>query len=106
MRRVSLLVAFTLLTAVFAPGTARAAPPRVTAPPAAVVAPQLQRQLDAAGQDEMVKAIVVLKSQADLASVHKLARKNRPGAAARILRARADLTQRCLLYTSPSPRDS
>jgi subtilisin family serine protease len=61
-----------------------------------VVAPQLQRQLDAAGQDEMVKAIVVLKSQADLASVHKLARKNRPGAAARILRAQADLTQRPL----------
>jgi subtilisin family serine protease len=44
----------------------------------------------------MVKAIVVLKSQADLASVHGLARKNRPGAAARILRARADLTQRSL----------
>jgi subtilisin family serine protease len=44
----------------------------------------------------MVKAIVVLKSQADLASVRGLARKNRPGAAARILRARADLTQRSL----------
>src|SRR5262249_10335411 len=46
--------------------------------------------------DEMVKAIVVLKSQADLTSVRSLARKNRPGAAARILRARADLTQRRL----------
>jgi subtilisin family serine protease len=61
-----------------------------------VIAPQLQSQLDAAGQDEMVKAIVVLKSQADLTSVRSLARKNRPGAAARILRARADLTQRPL----------
>jgi subtilisin family serine protease len=61
-----------------------------------VVAPQLQRELDAAGRGEMVKAIVVLKSQADLASLHGLPRKNRPGAAARILRARADLTQRSL----------
>ena len=89
MRRVSLLLALTLLAAVLAPGSARAALPRVTALPSAVVAPQLQRQLDAAGHNEMVKAIVVLKSQADLASVHKLARKNRPGAAARILRAHA-----------------
>jgi len=96
MRRVSLLLALTLLTTVLASGTAaaQAAPPRVAALRAAVVAPQLQ--LDTAGQDEMVKAIVVLKSQADLAGVHKLARKNRPGAAARILRARADLTQRPL----------
>jgi len=99
MRRVSLVLALTLLTAVLASGTAaaRAAAPRVAALPAAVVAPQLQAQLDTAGQDEMVKAIVVLKSQADLTSVQKLARKNRPGAAARILRARAELTQRALL---------
>ena len=96
MRRVSLLLALALLTTVLASGTALAAPPRVAALPAAVVAPQLQLQLDAANHDEMVKAIVVLKSQADLASVHKLNRKNRPGAAARILRAQADLTQRSL----------
>ena len=98
MRRFSLLLALTLLTTVLASGTAagRAAAPRVAALRAAVVAPQLQQQLDAAGQDEMVEAIVVLKSQADLASVRRLARKNRPGAAARILRARADLTQRPL----------
>src|SRR5262245_64085560 len=98
MRRVSLLVALTLLTTVLASATtaARAAPARAAALPVAVVAPQLQRQLDAAGQDEMVEAIVVLKSQADLASVRGLSRKDRPGAAARILRARADLTQRPL----------
>jgi subtilisin family serine protease len=98
MRRASLLFALTLLTTVLATGTAPgwAAQPRVAAPRAAVVAPQLQRQLDAAGQDEMVKAIVVLKSQADLTSVRGLVRKNRPGAAARILRARAGLTQRSL----------
>jgi subtilisin family serine protease len=97
MKRVSLLVILTLLTTVLASGmaTGRAAP-RVAALRAAVVAPQLQRQLDAAGQDEMVEAIVVLKSQADLASVRLLPRENRPGAAARILRARADLTQRPL----------
>jgi subtilisin family serine protease len=96
MRRVSLLLALTLLATVLASGTAtgRAAPLRVAALRPAVVAPQLQ--LDAAGQDEMVEAIVVLKSQADLASVRRLARKNRPGAAARILRGRADLTQRPL----------
>jgi len=99
MRRVSLLLAaLTLLTTVLASSTAAsgAAQPRVAALRAAVVAPQLQPQLDAAGRDEMVEAIVVLKSQADLASVRGLARKNRPGAAARILRARADLTQRPL----------
>jgi subtilisin family serine protease len=75
---------------------ARAEAPGVAALRAAVVAPQLQLQLDAATQNEMVKTIVVLKSQADLAGMHKLARKNRPGAAARLLRARADLTQRPL----------
>lgn len=97
MRRVILVLALTLLTAVLASGTAAAqAAPRVAALRSAVVAPQLQLQLDAAGQDEMVDAIVVLKSQADLTSVRGLARKNRPGAAARILRARADLTQRPL----------
>ena len=98
MRRVSLLLALTLLTTVLASGTAagQAAPPRVAGLRAAVVALQLQLQLDAADQDEMVEAIVVLKSQADLASVRRLARKNRPGAAARILRAHADLTQRPL----------
>ena len=97
MRRACLFLALTLLTTVLASGTAAAwAAPRAAGLRAAVVAPQLQRQLDAVGQDEMVKAIVVLKSQADLASVHKLARKNRPGAAARILRAQADLTQRPL----------
>jgi subtilisin family serine protease len=97
MKRVSLLVILTLLTTVLASGMAtRRAAPRVAALRAAVVAPQLQRQLDAAGQDEMVEAIVVLKSQADLASVRLLPRENRPGAAARILRARADLTQRPL----------
>ena len=95
MRRFSLLLALTLLMTVFASGTAAGrAAPRVAALRAAVVAPQLQ--LDAAGQNKMVEAIVVLKSQADLASVRGLARKNRPGAAARILRARADLTQRPL----------
>ena len=98
MRRVTLLLALTLLTTVLVSGTAAAqAAPRVAGLRAAVVAPQLQQQLDAAGQDEMVEAIVVLKSQADLTSVSRLARKNRPGAAARILRARADLTQRRLL---------
>ena len=98
MRRASLLLALTLLISVLATGTAPgwAAQPRVAALRAAVVAPQLQRQLDAPGQDEMVKAIVVLKSQADLTGVRGLARKNRPGAAARILRARAGLTQRSL----------
>jgi len=98
MRRASLLLALTLLTTVLATGTAagQTATPRVAALRAAVVAPQLQRQLDAAGQDEIVQAIVVLTSQADLTSVHKLARKNRPGAAARILRAHASLTQRSL----------
>jgi subtilisin family serine protease len=96
MRRFSLLLALTLLATMLASGTAWAAPPRVDALRAAVVAPQLQRQLGAAGRDQMVKAIVVLKSQADLGSVRGLARKNRPGAAARILRARADLTQRAL----------
>src|SRR5690348_7154603 len=98
MRRACLFLALTLMTMVLAPGTAAAwAAPRAAGLQAAVVAPQLQRQLNAAGQDEMVKVIVVLKSQADLASVRGLARKNRPGAAARILRARADLTQRSLL---------
>src|SRR5262249_56347236 len=97
MRRVSLLLALALVTTVLASGMARAEAPRGAALPAAVVAPQLQMQLDAANQNEMVKAIVVLKSQADLGGVHKLARKNRPGAAARLLRARADLTQRSLL---------
>src|SRR5215469_1948954 len=97
MRRASLFLALTLLATVLASGTAAGwAAPRAAGLRAAVVAPQLQRQLDAVGQDEMVKAIVVLKSQADLASVHRLARKDRPGAAARILRAHADLTQRAL----------
>jgi hypothetical protein len=97
MRRVSLLLALTLLTTALASGTATGrASPGVAALRTAVVAPQLQLQLDSAGQDEMVEAIVVLKSQADLASVRLLPRENRPGAAARILRARADLTQRPL----------
>lgn len=97
MRGARLFLALTLLTTVLASGAAAAwAAPRAAGPQAAVVAPQLQRQLDAAGQGEMVKVIVVLKSQADLASVRGVARKNRPGAAARILRARADLTQRPL----------
>ena len=98
MRRASLLIALTLLTTVLVSGTAaaQAVTPRMAALRAAVVDPQLQRQLDTASQGEMVKAIVVLKSQADLTSVRSLARKNRPGAAARILRARADLTQRPL----------
>jgi subtilisin family serine protease len=98
MRRATLLVVLTLLATVLASGTAAvpAAPSRAAALRAAVIAPQLQRQLDAAGQDTVVEAIVVLKSQADLASVRGLARKDRPGAAARILRARADLTQRPL----------
>jgi len=98
VRRAGLLIALTILTTVFGSATAagQAAPPRMAVLRAAVVAPQLQRQLDAAGQDGMVQAIVVLKSQADLASVHRLARQNRPGAAARILRARAALTQRPL----------
>jgi len=96
MRRFGLLLALALIATVITSGTVRAAPHRVAALRAAVIAPQLQRQLGAAGRDEMVKAIVVLKSQADLASVHGLARKNRPGAAARILRAHADLTQRSL----------
>ena len=95
MRRVSLLLAFALVASVLASSTARAAPPRAAALRAAVVAAQLQLRLDAAGQSEMVKAIVVLKSQADLAGVHKLARKNRSGAAARVLRA---------MPTSPSVR--
>ena len=95
MRRLSLLLAFALLTTVLASGMARAEAAGV-AFRAAVVAPQLKLQLDAASQNEMVKTIVVLKSQADLTGVHKLARKNRPGAAARLLRARADLTQRSL----------
>ena len=96
MRRVSLLLAFALVASVLASSTARAAPPRAAALRAAVVAAQLQLRLDAAGQSEMVKAIVVLKSQADLAGVHKLARKNRSEAAARVLRAHADLTQSSL----------
>ena len=95
MRRLSLLLAFALLTTVLASGMARAEAAGV-AFRAAVVAPQLKLQLDAASQNEMVKTIVVLKSQADLTGVHKLARKNRPGAAARALRAHADLTQRSL----------
>jgi subtilisin family serine protease len=96
MKRVNLILALTLLTTLLASGTAvgRAATPRVAAPQAAAVAPQPQPGL--AGQDEMVRAIVVLKSQADLASVRGLARKNRPGAAARILRAHASLAQRPL----------
>src|SRR5215468_5162685 len=96
MRRLSLLLAFALLTTVLASSMARAEAPGVAASRAAVVAPQLKQQLDAASQNEMVKTIVVLKSQADLTGVHKLARKNRPGAAARLLHARADLTQRSL----------
>src|SRR5262249_60874807 len=78
--RVRLLVAPPLRTTVLASGTAaaRAAPARAAALRAAVVAPQLQRQLDAAGQDTMVEAIVVLKSQADLTSVRGPARKDRP----------------------------
>ena len=105
MRRACLFLALTLMTMVLAPGTAAAwAAPRAAGLQAAVVAPRLQRQLNAAGQDEMVKVIVVLKSQADLASVRGLARKNRPGAAARILRARADHTQRPLRYGAhPGP---
>jgi subtilisin family serine protease len=96
MRRFGLLLALTLAATALASGTARAEPHQVAALRAAVIAPQLQRQLDAAGQDQMVRAVVVLKSQADLTSVRGLARKNRPGAAARILRGRADLTQRSL----------
>ena len=99
MRRVSLLIALTLVATVLVPGAAAswaAAPPRTTALPAVLVDPQLQHQLDTASPDNMVEAIVVLKSQADLASVRGVAKKNRPGAAARILRARADLTQRGL----------
>ena len=72
MRRISLLLALALLTTLLASGTARAAPPRVAALRAAVVAPQLQVRLDAAGQNEMVKTIVVLKSQADLAGVQRI----------------------------------
>ena len=98
MRRAGLLLALILLATVFGSATAagQAAPPRVAAPRGAVVAPQLQRQLDAAAKNEMIRAIVVLRPQADLTSVRGLARENRPGAAARILRARADLTQRPL----------
>jgi subtilisin family serine protease len=90
VRRASLVAALALLTTVLATGTA-AAPAGAAALRGAVIAPQLQ--LGAVGQDETVEAIVVLKSQADLTSVHRLARENRPGAAARILRSRADLTQ-------------
>ena len=98
MRRVSLLIALTLMTTVLVPGAAAswAAPLRTTALPAALVDPHLRQELDTASRDKMVEAIVVLKSQADLASVRGVAKKHRPGAAARILRARADLTQRGL----------
>jgi subtilisin family serine protease len=98
VRRAGLLLALTLLATVFGSATAagQAAPPRVAALRGAVVAPELQRQLDAAAQNEMIRAIVVLRPQADLTSLRGLARENRPGAAARILRARADLTQRPL----------
>jgi len=98
MRRVSLLVAVTLLITLVAPSAATgwAAPaPQGAARPTAVVDPLLQRQFDA-GSDRMVDAIVVLTSQADLTSVRGMARKSRPGAAVRILRARADLSQRGL----------
>jgi subtilisin family serine protease len=99
MRRVSLLVAATLLIALVAPSAATGwAAPALQGPvrPTAAVDPLLQRQLDAAVPGRLVKAIVVLKSQADLTNVGGVTRKNRPGAAARILRGRADLTQRGL----------
>ena len=72
MKRATLLLALALLTTVLASGTAQAEAPRVAAPPAAVVVQQLQQRLDAAGQNEMVKTIVVLKSQADLAGVQRI----------------------------------
>ena len=99
MRRVSLLVAATLLITLVAPSAATGwAAPALQGPvrPTAAVDPLLQRQLDAAAPGRLVKAIVVLKSQADLTNVRGVTRKNRPGAAARILRGRADLTQRGL----------
>ena len=98
MRRVSLPLVLALVTIVLATGASAssAAPPPWAVLRVSVVAPQLQQQLDAASPDGMVKAIVVLKSQADLSSLRGLARKNRPGAAARILRTRADVTQRPL----------
>lgn len=99
MRRLTLLVALALLTTLLAPSAATgwAAPAlQGAARPAAAVAPLLQRQLDAAAADRMVEAIVVLRSQADLGGVQGFSRENRPGAAARILRARADTTQRGL----------
>jgi subtilisin family serine protease len=99
MRRVSLLVAATLLITLVAlsAATGWAAPAlQGAARPTAAVDPLLQEQLDAAGPGRMVDAIVVLKSQADLTSVRGMTRKSRPGAAARILRARADLSQRGL----------
>src|SRR5262245_55151894 len=98
MRRVGLLVAVTLLITLVAPSAATgwAAPaPQGAARPTAVVDPLLQRQFDA-GSDRMVDAIVVLTSQADLTSVRGMARKSRPGAAVRLLRARADHSQRGL----------
>ena len=86
MRRVSLLVAATLLITLVAPSAATgwAAPALQGAVrPTAAVDPLLQRQLDAAAPGRLVKAIVVLKSQADLTNVRGVTRKNRPGAAAR-----------------------
>src|SRR5262249_33064345 len=99
MRRVSLLVAATLLITLVAPGAATgwAAPVRQgAARPTAAVDPLLQGQLDAAGPGRMVEAIVVLKSQADLTSVRGMTRKSRPGAGVRTRRARAAPPQRGL----------
>ena len=47
-------------------------------------------------REPMVAAVVVLRSQADLTPARAVRRKSRPGAAARILRAHADRTQRGL----------
>jgi subtilisin family serine protease len=61
--------------------------------PVAPVAPS--RAAGPAGEP-MVKAVVVLRSQADLTLARAVRRKSRPGAAARILRAHADRAQRGL----------
>jgi hypothetical protein len=67
MRRACLFLALTLLTTVLAPGTAAAwAAPRAAGLRAAVVAPQLQRQLNAAGVTHAV-AVTLVVSPRDFA---------------------------------------
>src|SRR6476660_1171633 len=92
----SVVVAVVAISLVGTTGAASAAGSSSTAVPARID-PALQRQLATAAADQMVDAVVVLKSQTDLRSIPPGTHAQRVQATVKALRAHALLTQKPLV---------